>query len=166
MTTAVRPETKATEPASRPVPRLGFDEPATKPTRSPLIVEVAKGHKEQSALNPTQAAPKPFSAGKLLCYIRIHRGDWSYVRPRACAQVRRCSCCEAVSSRQKHTYDWTWAAPGTCAQRKVCQTCGGQDGTRVRHNWSEWAEFGLIGNERRQCARCERSESRSVSAEY
>ncbi|HEX3961202.1 MAG TPA: hypothetical protein VHZ03_32045 [Trebonia sp.] len=69
------------------------------------------------------------------CKTGIHAGDWQWVAPGNCGQVRTCTRCGNVGTRAQHDVT-SWASAGDpaqpCLMERHCQRCLGGE-TKVEH---------------------------------
>jgi hypothetical protein len=70
------------------------------------------------------------------CKTGMHAGDWLWVAPGNCGQVRTCPRCGNVGTRAQHDVT-SWASAGDpaqpCLMERHCQRCLGGE-TQVQHD--------------------------------
>jgi hypothetical protein len=74
-----------------------------------------------------------FDKGK--CALGFHAGEWRYVAPRSCDQLRICTRCRNESRQVVHTWEeWQRLSPGRCEFSRHCSRCTASE-TKTEHTW-------------------------------
>jgi hypothetical protein len=99
---------------------------------------------------------------EMLCRIRCHRGQWSYLAEGDCKQMRVCQRCGKADMRIRHQRQWHYVREGDCFQDKTCLRCAETNNHRTRHVWGTTYSTGW-SQEAHQCERCGKVEEWTVT---
>lgn len=94
---------------------------------------------------------------KVKCLVFGHSfGEWTYIAPNSCKQVRVCKRCGHKEQREvPHDFgEWTYITSNSCEQVRICKKCEYQE--QQKHAWGEWEDDRETkGGYTRYCKRCE-----------
>lgn len=75
-----------------------------------------------------------FDKGK--CALGFHAGEWRYIAPGRCDQLRVCTRCRNESRQVVHLWQqWRRLSPGRCEFSRPCSRCAASE-TKTEHAWT------------------------------